>query len=426
MRKTFQKIKKVNGELTFKGDKSISHRSVFFSSMADGFSSIKNLSDCDDVKSTLNAFELLGAEFHYENIELIVKGIGRNNFHPPDKDIYCGNSGTTARLLSGILSAQNFSSTIIGDESLSSRPMKRIIEPLELMGAKISHNNFKLPLTFYPVEEIKPIKYELKISSAQVKSAILLAGLFNDNKTEVIEIIPSRDHTERMLNLDYEFQNDRKIIYSSSKNYPDNSDYYIPGDISSASFFIALTLLCPNSELFIKNISINPTRTGFIDILKLMGADISIEETGISNGEPYGNIFVKSSDLKNVEIPSHLIPNIIDEIPILSVVGIFAEGVFCIRNAVELRYKETDRISALCKNFQSLGLDIKELEDGFEISGKIKKNFGEFKTFNDHRIAMAFSILALLLKEGGEIDNAECIKISNPDFFRQLESIIQT
>lgn len=426
MTTTLKNVKSVNGELTFKGDKSISHRAVFFSSLAEGISTIINLSNSEDVNSTIKAFELLGAEFKYEKDKLIVKGIGKKKFIQPIKDIYCGNSGTTARLLSGVLVHQQFKSTITGDASLSLRPMRRIIEPLEMMGANILHNNFKLPVTFSPVKEIYPIKYELKVPSAQVKSAILIAGLFNDDVTEVIETVPSRDHTERMLNLDYEFQNGVKRIFSSSKNYPFNNEYHIPGDISSASFFIVLAILCDNSNLLIKNISLNPTRTAFIDILKQMGADIKIEETGVSNGEPFGNIKVRSSKLKNTEIPSFLIPNLIDEIPILSVAGVFAEDDFCIRNATELRFKETDRISALCKNYASLGLLVNEFEDGFSVSGKVKNQYGNFKTFDDHRIAMTFSIVSILLDNGGEIDNPECIKISNPDFFEQIKSIIKT
>lgn len=417
-------IKSINGELRFKGDKSISHRAVFFSSMAEGISSIFNLSECEDVNSTIKAFELIGAEFNYEKNRLIIKGIGKNKFIQPVKDIYCGNSGTTARLISGILASQKFQSTITGDDSLSLRPMKRIIEPLEMMGANILHNNFKLPLTFLPVKELFPINYELKIPSAQVKSAILIAGLFNDEETKVKETILSRDHTERMLNLDYDFHNGKKIIYSSSKNYPLNNEYFIPGDISSASFFIVLAILSNNSNLVIKNVSLNPTRIAFIDILKQMGAIIETEEVGISNGEPFGNIVVKSSDLLNIEIPSDLIPNIIDEIPILSLAGVFAEGDFSIRNCKELRFKESDRISALCYNYKLLGLEVEEYDDGFSLSGSIKKTYCNFLTFSDHRIAMTFAVCSLLLDEGGEIDNPECINISNPDFFEQIKLII--
>lgn len=423
MTTNLRNVKSVKGELTFKGDKSISHRTVFFSSMAEGISTIFNLSECEDVNSTIKAFELLGAKFYYDENKLIVKGIGKDDFIQPNKDIYCGNSGTTARLISGILASQKFQSTITGDDSLSSRPMKRIIDPLEMMGGKISHNNFKLPITFSPVEAIYPIKYELKIPSAQVKSAVLIAGLFNDDITEVIETVPSRDHTERMLNLDFEVLNGRKRIYSSSKNYPVNNEYLIPGDISSASFFIVLAILSDNSNLLIKNVSLNPTRTAFIDVLKQMGAYIMIEEIGVSNGEPFGNIKVISSKLKNIEIPSFLIPNLIDEIPILSVAGVFAEGDFCIRNATELRFKETDRISALCKNYVSMGLLVNEFQDGFSISGKVKNQYGNFKTFNDHRIAMTFSIFSMLLENGGEIDNPECINVSNPDFINQIKLV---
>lgn len=425
MKHQFNKIKSVNGELTFKGDKSISHRAVFFSAMAEGKSSIKNISDCDDVKSTINAFEILGAKFFYQNNILFVDGIGVDNFKKPDKEIYCGNSGTTARLLSGILAMQKFTSIITGDDSLSNRPMKRIIEPLELMGSQIQHNNFKLPLTFHPSNNLRSIEYSLQIPSAQVKSAILIAGLFNIDKTKVIEEINSRDHTERILNLPTEYSDFKKFICSSSEFYPRKQNYFIPGDISSASFFIVLTLLTNNSELLIKNVSLNPSRIGFLEVLKKMNANVSVEVNDVFNGEPFGSILVKSSKLRNIEIPSDLIPNLIDEIPILSLAGVFAENDFTIRNCEELRYKETDRITALCRNYSSIGLDVKEFNDGFSIAGDIKNHYGFFETFNDHRIAMTFSILSMLLEQGGEIDNFNCIKISNPDFFNQLTSVTQ-
>lgn len=425
MRLKLEKIKKVNGELSFKGDKSISHRAIFFSSMANGISIIKNLSDCEDVNSTIEAFKLLGAEFESTKEEMIVKGIGKDNFKKPHKEIYCGNSGTTARLISGILANQKFESILTGDSSLSSRPMRRIIDPLEMMGAKIYHNEFKLPLTFYPSGKLSAIKYELEIPSAQVKSAVLISGLFIDEMTSIIEKTTTRDHTERMLNLSYELFEDKKVIHSSSKNYPVSQDYFIPGDISSAAFFIILCLLSENSHLIIKNVSINPTRIGFFDILKMMNADISIEEFGYSNNEPYGNIVIKSSELENVEIIPEIIPNIIDEIPILSLAGVFAKGDFSIRNCKELRYKETDRISALCYNYKLLGLDVDEYEDGFTISGSIKNQFANFKSFDDHRIAMTFSICSLLLENGGSIDNPECVRISNPNFFNQLKIITE-
>lgn len=423
MKLSFEKIKRVKGALSFKGDKSISHRAIFFSSLADGVSLIENLSDCEDVKSTISAFKSLGAEFILNDEKVIVKGTGKKNFRQPREEIYCGNSGTTARLLSGVLIHQKFKSTITGDSSLSSRPMRRIIEPLEMMGAKIIHKNFKLPMTFIPSERLSAINYELQVPSAQVKSAILISGLFLDEQTTVTETIPSRDHTERILNLKYDLINDKKVIYSSSKNYPTFQNYFIPGDISSAAFFIVLTLLSKNSHLEIKNVAINPTRIGFINILQRMNADIKIEEVGISNGEPYGNIIAKSSELKNVEISNDLIPNIIDEIPIISLAGVFADGNFLIRNCKELRFKETDRIAALCYNYKLLGLDVEEFEDGFSISGSIKKHFCSFKTFSDHRIAMTFAICSMLLNDGGEIDDSDCIKISNPDFLNQLKSI---
>jgi 3-phosphoshikimate 1-carboxyvinyltransferase len=423
MKFTFKPVKKIKGELNFKGDKSISHRAVFFSSMAEGLSEIHNISDCEDVKTTIEVFKKLGAEFIKQNDVLLVKGIGRNSFKDPMTNLWCGNSGTTARMLSGVLANQRFITTICGDDSLSNRPMKRIIEPLTLMGAKISHNNFKLPIVFYPAEKMIPINYELKVPSAQVKSSILIAGLFNREKTVIIENFITRDHTERILNLPVEFAFKKKLIFSSSKFYPTNKNYFIPADISSASFFIVLALIAQDSELFIRNVSLNSTRTGFIDVLKQMNANIQTIEKGLSNGEPFGDILVKSSQLINTHINENLIPNIIDEIPILSLAGIFAEGDFQIRNAKELRVKESDRISALCSNYSLVGLYVTEFDDGFKISGKIKNKFAEFITFNDHRIAMTFSVLSMLLEDGGVIDNSDCVKISNPDFFEQYITI---
>jgi len=423
MKKFLNKINSIKGEISFDGDKSISHRAVFFSAMSDGISEIENLSHCEDLKTTISAFENLGAKFIFNDRKTIVYGVGKYKFNEPFKEIYCGNSGTTARLLSGILSAQKFNSTITGDESLSKRPMKRIIEPLQKMGAKISHNNFHLPLQFHPVEKLNNLKFDLVIPSAQVKSCILLAGLFVDEETIINESIETRNHTEKMLNLPVLVHNRKKIIKSSSRFYPQSNYYYVPGDISSAAFFIVLTLLSKNSELIIRNVSLNPTRIGFINILQKMNARIEIKFSGKTNNEEYGDLIIKSSKLRNIHIENTFIPNIIDEIPILTIAGIFADGDFQIRNCKELRFKETDRISALSYNLKSLGLNVKEFDDGLFITGYIKNKIGDFKTFDDHRIAMAFSILSMLIDGGGYIDNPECVNISNPAFYNQLNII---
>lgn len=425
MKREFNKIKSVKGELSFSGDKSISHRAVFFSSMAEGKSVLKNISSSEDVKSTQRVFADLGIEFYEDKSDLIINGKGKHKFKAPDRFLDCGNSGTTARLISGLLIAQNFSSVLIGDDSLSKRPMKRVIEPLSLMGGKIESANSTLPVSIKPSDSLKAIEYFLPVASAQVKSAVLIAGLHLSEETKVIEKFITRDHTERMLGLPINKSQNFRIISSAEKYYPTAKEYFIPGDISSAAFFIVLALITKNSELIIRNVSLNPTRIGFIDLLRNMNADIKIENIRESSNEPFGDIIIRSSDLKNIKINSSVIPNIIDEIPVLSVAGIFAEGHFEIRNCEELRYKESDRIKAICDNMKLTGLDIEEYPDGFRIFGEIKKAKVDFNSFNDHRIAMAFSILAMMVGNESSVEGIECVGISNPTFYEQIDYVSQ-
>jgi 3-phosphoshikimate 1-carboxyvinyltransferase len=425
MNQKFDKIKKVEGELSLPGDKSVSHRSVMFAALAKGKSKIYNLSNGEDVKSTMRCFQQMGIEINNYDSHYEVTGNSFKGLRKPDKDLYAGNSGTTARLLSGILSAQHFESTLTGDESLSQRDMKRIIDPLNKMGSKIESSNSKLPLRIVPAKEIIPIEYELPVSSAQVKSAVLLAGLHSENVTTVIESTPSRNHTEKMLGLKTEIIDGKIYSYVSKENYPEPAEYFVPADISTASFFIILTLLANDSQLVIKNVLLNKSRMGIIEILKKMGANIIFENMKQVNNEDAGDILVKSSKLKNIRIEERLIPNIIDEIPILSVASVFSEGEFFIKNANELRHKESDRINAICFNMKELGLKIEELEDGFSISGKITNKAPKFESFGDHRIAMSFGILSLFLINGGSVNNFDCVNISNPDFMKQLRSIIK-
>jgi 3-phosphoshikimate 1-carboxyvinyltransferase len=422
MQQTFNNIEKVKGELTLPGDKSISHRAVIFSSMADGKSLIKNLSKGEDVNTTIRCFRHLGIEIQKEKNETIIFGRGVKGFNKSVSSLDCGNSGTTARLIAGLLSAQDFESTLTGDESLSKRPMDRVIVPLKQMGAKIESNNNNLPLKIFP-SVLNQINYELPIPSAQIKSSVILAGLHCDGTTSIVEKIPSRNHTENMLGLDIKKSATGNTILVSGKNYPVPAEYFIPSDVSSAAFFVVLALLTKGSSLIIKNVSLNETRKGYLKILEAMGAKMNYEKIKVSSGEVYGDIIVQSSSLKNIEIPEEIIPNIIDEIPILSVAGLFAEGNFSIRGAGELRKKESDRINSICTNYKMSGLNVEEFEDGFNVSGKIKLKEIVFESFNDHRIAMAFSILSLLLKEGGKVDNFSCVNISNPDFLNQVKQI---
>jgi 3-phosphoshikimate 1-carboxyvinyltransferase len=424
MIQSFNKINQVTGTLSLSGDKSISHRALLISSLAEGKSCIKNISDSDDVKSTISCLQALGIEIELNEKEFIVNGMGYKGYKKPVSPLDAGNSGTTARLLTGILATQSFESVITGDASLSSRPMRRIIEPLTQMGSKIKSNDEgRLPLQILPADNLRAINYNMPVASAQVKSSILFAGLHLNEQTSVIESNQTRNHTENLLDLRVVKEEDKIITYVSKNNYPKSTEYFIPSDISSAMFFTVLAILTKDSELVIKDVSLNPTRIECLNLLKRMGAYIQIEEKGISNNEAFGDLIVKSSELSNVKIDEGIIPLIIDEIPILAVAGIFAEGVFQLRGATELRVKESDRIKAICTNLLKLGLDVLEFDDGFSVSGKIKQVSESFESFGDHRIAMAFSILSSLLKNGGKVEGLESVSVSNPDFLKQLKSI---
>lgn len=421
----FNHIQKVSGELNLPGDKSISHRAAIFSAMADGISEITNLSDGEDVISTINCLKAIGTEIEKVGNSIKVRGKGFKKFTKPSSRLNAGNSGTTARLLCGLLAAQKFDSEMVGDASLSKRPMDRVIHPLKLMGANIeSSSNGTLPIKIFPSDKLIPIEYILPVASAQVKSAVLIAALHCDGITSVTDKYQTRDHTERMLNLQMTIAGKEKIIYSSKKNYAQPTNYFVPSDISTASFFIVLTLLLKNSELKLKNICLNETRIGILKVLKEMDGNIEIQNEKESSGELFGDIIVKSSKLKNVEIKSEIIPNIIDEIPILSVAGLIADGIFQIQNAKELREKESDRIKSLCHNYRLLGINADESHDGFTITGEIKNYSPTFESFNDHRIAMAFAILSMLLKDGAKMNKFECVSISNSNFLSQLKRII--
>jgi 3-phosphoshikimate 1-carboxyvinyltransferase len=417
----FKKIESVRGELKLRGDKSISHRAVMFAAMANGISLIRNCSDSEDVHSTINCFEKLGCEFEISQELIKVVGKGFKGFSKPCSELYAGNSGTTARLISGVLSAQDFESVIAGDDSLSKRPMKRIVEPLRMMGANISADeNGMMPIRIKPSSSIKPIDYKLQVASAQVKSALILCAIHLDKESVIIEPVPTRNHTEKLLDLKTINDIEGTKIFVSKDNYPKPFELNIPSDISSAAFFIVLALLTKNSEIIIKSVSLNATRTGLIDILSQMGGKIEIENVTDEKGEMVGDIRVSSSQLKNIEIPNSIIPNIIDEIPILSVAGAFAEGDFKITDAKELRVKESDRIKSLCQNFSKAGLVVNEYEDGFEFKGNVTNKNVIFESFGDHRIAMAFGVLSMLMKNGSSVNEFECVGVSNPNFAAQI------
>jgi 3-phosphoshikimate 1-carboxyvinyltransferase len=421
----FENVPDINGVLNLPGDKSISHRAVMFGSLADGISIIKNCSQAEDVATTMNCFEKMGVKFERCEDEIKIFGNGFKGLTKPDGELYAGNSGTTARLITGILCAQDFESVLTGDESLSSRPMSRVVEPLKLMGASFeASEKVTLPLKIKPAENLHEINYKLQVASAQVKSAMLLAGLFIEDETIIIEPVATRNHTEKMLGLKTEQGDDGKKIYVSKNDYPKPFEMTIPSDISSAAFFIILALLTKGSEILIKHVTLNDTRTGFIQLVKDMGGRILIEDECEENGERCGDIRIFSSRLTSIEIPEYIIPNIIDEIPILSVAGVFAKGKFVVRNAKELRVKESDRIKSMCHNFKIMGLQVTEYEDGFEVDGNIAGNDFTFESFGDHRIAMAFAVMSMLLPNGGSVNGFEAVGISNPSFLKQLNKII--
>jgi 3-phosphoshikimate 1-carboxyvinyltransferase len=425
MLQSFTKIKSIKGDLKLPGDKSISHRALIFSGMSEGQSVIRNLSRGDDVKSTMLCLNNLGVSTLQDNDLTYVDGRGFKGFSEPVKEMFAGNSGTTARLLAGLLSVQNFASVIIGDASLSRRPMQRVIDPLKLMGADISSETGSLPLFIQPSMKLKPIDYKLMIPSAQIKSAVILAALHLEEESEITEYLSSRDHTERMLDLRIVQEERKRIIHVSKADYPKSMEYLIPSDISSALFFIVAALILPGSELRIKNVSLNPTRAAILDILKQMGGDIKTENIETYANEPSGNIIVSSSELKNVAIPPEIIPNIIDEIPALTVAGLYAEGEFNLTGAEELRHKESDRISAICQNLIKAGVPVVEYIDGFSFKRVEMNRNLFFNSFGDHRIAMAFSILSMISDYGGIVEDFQCVSISNPGFLKQINNIAE-
>ena len=417
MLKTVQKLKKgLRGEITIPADKSVSHRAVMFSSIAKGECVIKNFSSGVDCHSTLNIFKQLGTNIEFiDEKTLTVKSDGnlRKSLSPLD----AGNSGTTTRLISGILAGQNFDSVIIGDESLSKRPMKRIIEPLTLMGANIESVDGHAPLTIHG-GKLRGINYSSKLASAQVKSCILLAGLKAEGSTTYTEPYVSRNHTELMLKY---LEADIKTEDSSVTIYPSElttKDISIVGDISSAAFFIVAGLIVQGSDFIIKNVGLNPTRTGIIDVAERMNGRINILDKRFESGEDVGDVRIQYSDnLKGCIIEGDDIPRLIDELPVIAVLASQAEGQTIVKNAEDLRNKESDRIKCLVSELTKIGIDIVETSDGFIINGKKNiKGGAELESYHDHRLAMSFYIAGLIAEKEIAINGFEWTKISFPEF----------
>ncbi|RMH62015.1 MAG: 3-phosphoshikimate 1-carboxyvinyltransferase [Calditrichaeota bacterium] len=410
------------GTISLPGDKSISHRAALFAALRKGESRFVNFSKNDDCASTLSCLKQLGVASRWQEDVLIINGMSPAEWHQPAAPLYAGNSGTTSRLLSGLLIHLPFATQLTGDNSLSRRPMERIITPLSQMGGQIESADGHLPLSFYPAKEIHGIHYPLPVASAQIKSAVALAGLYAEGETIIIESTPSRDHTERMLGLPFTYKDGRKYIHVKKGHPLPDLSMTIPGDISSAAFFIVAALLTPGSDITLQNISLNPTRTALLTVLKHMGGAIDITPVQ-EKPEPIGHIRVRHSRLQNIPIDQSFIPNLIDEIPILSLAGVKAVGHFEIRGASELRVKETDRIRALVENWRRAGLSVKEFDDGFSFCGPQQFEKTRITTFGDHRIAMTFAIAGAACGTEMTLDDPDCVSVSFPEFFNILDRL---
>lgn len=427
----------LKGSMTVPGDKSISHRAIMLGALSEGITEIENFLMGDDCLSTISCFRRLGISIDLASSShrVTIHGKGLDGLSTPANHILdVGNSGTTIRLLSGILCGQKFSSTITGDSSIRKRPMGRILTPLEQMGADIKsvNNDLKAPLKINSTDKssllnmdtnqlLRGIHYQSPVASAQVKSCVLLAGLYADKETKVTEPALSRNHTELMLS---EFGASVTVVGNTSSVLPrpklTGRKLNIPGDISSAAYFIAAALIVPNSELLIKNVGVNPTRDGIINVCRMMGADISLENIRKDGGEPVADILVRHSNLQGIEISGSIIPTLIDEIPIIAVLSCFAKGKTIIKNAEELKVKESNRIEVIVNNLSAMGADIRATNDGMIINGGSPLHGATIDNKMDHRIAMAFAIAGLAAEGETQILNPECVNISYPDFFKKL------
>ena len=424
MNKTIKPISSINTTITVPGDKSISHRAVMFGSLAKGDTEITGFLTGDDCMSTISCFKKLGVDIDIDGEHIIVHGKGLHGLCAPSEMLDVGNSGTTIRLISGILAAQPFDTTLNGDASIQKRPMKRVINPLTEMGAHIeSTNDGYAPLTIHG-RKLHAIEYTMPVASAQVKSSILLASLFAEGETVINEPVASRDHTEIMLNyFGADITNtDGKIVSKPVKELY-GKPVQVPGDISSAAFFMVAGLIVPDSHIIIKNVGINPTRTGIIDALKAMGGDINILNERSAGGEAVADIEVKTSKLKATTLSGEIIPRMIDEIPVFTIAALHAEGTTTVKDAQELKVKESNRIATMAQELKKMGVDITETDDGMIIPGKQALKGAVTESHLDHRVAMSIAIAALTAEGDTTINNADCVAISFPDFYEILDSL---
>ena len=423
----FTKVNSLKGEVSIPGDKSISHRAVMFGSLAEGTTEVTNFLQGADCLSTISCFRKLGIEIENTSQRILIHGKGLHGLTEPSDTLDTGNSGTTTRLISGILAGQRFTTILNGDASIQTRPMKRIMTPLSMMGADITSlkGNDCAPLRICG-GQLHGVAYTSPVASAQVKSCILLAGLYADAPTSVTEPVLSRNHTELML-AGFGAHVTSSGTTATIEPEPDLNGMKIevPGDISSAAYFLAAGLMIPNSEIMIKNVGINPTRDGILRVAKEMGGDITILNEKTSGGEPTCDLLVRSSSLKSVTIGGEIIPTLIDEIPMIAVMACFAEGITTIKDAQELKVKESNRIDTVVTNLKAMGAHIEATDDGMIIEGGYPLHGAVIDSHLDHRIAMSFAVGALGADGETTIEGADCVKISYPEFYQTLEKLIQ-
>ena len=416
----------LKGSFELIGDKSISHRAVMFSSISKGDNKISNFLMGEDCLSTISCFRKMGVDIQIDGKDVYVKGNGLYGLKRPKEILDVGNSGTTIRLMMGILAGNKFDATLIGDNSIAKRPMKRVTDPLRLMGCNIEGKD---DANYTPIKiyggDLKAIDYHMPVASAQVKSALILASLYANDTSFIYEKVKSRNHTEIMLKsfgADINVENLKISVNPVNELF--SQDIYVPGDISSAAFIIVSALITKGSEVIIKNVGLNETRTGIIDVVKNMNGNIEIINERLVGGELVGDLLVRyTKDLCATTIDKDIIPRLIDEIPVIAVLATQAEGTTIIKDAQELKVKESNRIKSMVENLKILGADIEELADGMIIKGKSKLNGGKIKTFKDHRIAMAFSTLNLISAEKIKLDNEDCINVSFPGYFDLIKSL---
>lgn len=420
-----QRSNGLKGEVKIPGDKSISHRAVMLGALAKGTTKITDFLQGADCLSTMECFRRMGIQIQNTSGEVLIHGQGLHGLAAPSDLLNVGNSGTTIRLLSGILAPQPFSATLTGDASIQKRPMKRVMEPLSQMGAKIESlsGNGCAPLRISGTP-LKGIHYKTPVASAQVKSCILFAGMYADGATTVTEPVLSRDHSERMLeHFGARLTREGTAVTIQPEPQLAAREIPVPGDISSAAYFIAAATLVPHSEILIRNVGINPTRSGMLEVCRAMGADIQYLNERDDSGEPTADLLVRSSSLKGTVIEGAIIPALIDELPVLAVMAAFAKGETIIRNAEELKVKESDRIAVMVENLSAMGADITGTPDGMIIRGGPALHGAEIHTYKDHRIAMSFAVAALAAEGTTHIEDADCVNISYPDFYGDLQRL---